>query len=307
MAVKKRYVAIQQLSERGFEVKLLCSLAEVSRSGYYRYLQANSRPAKDASLVDTVRSIQEDVRYSYGAKRMARYLSLTEGIPINHKRIARIMNENLLNARVRKRRHPAYWYRQRHRERLSDRQCGPNILARNFSSILPLKKLVTDVTWVTFAGGMLYLSAVMDLFNHEIVSYGLSIRNTTEAVLAPVRKLVAAKDLEGVLLHCDRGPTYRSEEYQTLLEQYKMVSSYSRAGNCWDNALMECFFGHLKCELGYVDGRNKRQNFHHVTQEINDYISFYNERRIQKNLGWKSPLQYRNQRYDERESISVST
>jgi putative transposase len=92
-----------------------------------------------------------------------------------------------------------------------------------------------------------------------------------------------------------------------VLEQHKMVSSYSRAGNCWDNALMECFFGHLKCELGYVDGRNKQHNFPHVAQEINDYISFYNERRIQKNLGWTSPIQYSNQRYGEIESIAVST
>ena len=288
-------------------MKLLCLIAHVSRSGYYRYLHANNESAKEALLVDTVRSIQEDVHYSYGAKRMARYLSLTEGTPINHKRIARIMNEHLLNARIRKRWHPAYWYQQRHRERLSDRQCGPNILARDFHSAFPLKKLVTDVTWISFVGGTLYLSAVMDLFNHEIVSYGLSIKNTTEAVVAPIRKLAAAKNLEGVLLHCDRGPTYRSEEYQALLEQHKMVFSYSRAGNCWDNALMECFFSHLKCELGYVDGKNKRQNFQHLAQEINDYISFYNERRIQKNLGWTSPVAYRNQRYSEIEFNSVST
>lgn len=288
-------------------MKLLCDIAEVSRSGYYRYVDTSKVPPKDSLLTEKVQRIQEDVRYSYGAKRMARYLSLTEGIPINHKRIARIMNENLLHARVRKRRHPAYWYWQRHKERLSDRQCGPNILDRNFTSVLPLKKLATDVTWVTFAGGTLYLSAVMDLFNHEIVSYAVSLRNTIATAVAPIKKLLATNTLEGALLHCDRGPAYRSEEYQTVLEQHKMVSSYSRAGNCWDNALMECFFGHLKCELGYVDGRNKQQNFPHVAKEINDYISFYNERRIQKNLGWKSPIAYRNQRYDEIESISVST
>jgi len=288
-------------------VKLLCDIVEVSRSGYYRYVDTPKVSLKDSLLEEKVRRIQEDVRYSYGAKRMARYLSLAEGIPINHKRIARIMNENLLHARVRKRRHPEYWYRQRHKERLSDRQCGPNILDRNFTSVLPLKKLATDVTWVTFAGGTLYLSAVMDLFNHEIVSYAVSTRNTTEMAVAPIRKLVATNTLEGALLHCDRGSAYRSEEYQTVLEQHKMVSSYSRAGNCWDNALMECFFGHLKCELGYVDGRNKKQTFHHLAQEITDYLRFYNERRIQKNLGWKSPVTYSNQRYGMIESTYVST
>lgn len=79
------------------------------------------------------------------------------------------MSEYLLNARIRKRRHPEYWYRQRHAERLSDRQCAPNILDRNFTSLMPLRKLATDVTWVSFVGGKLYLSALMDLFNHEII------------------------------------------------------------------------------------------------------------------------------------------
>jgi putative transposase len=217
------------------------------------------------------------------------------------------MSEYLLNARIRKRRHPEYWYRQRHRECWSDRQCAPNILGRNFTSIAPLKKLVTDVTWVTFAGGTLYLSAIMDVFNHEIISYEIRTRNTTATALAPILRLLRATNCEGALLHCDRGPTYRSEEYQTLLARNKIISSYSRAGNCWDNALMECFFGHLKCELGYIDGSTRKRSFHCLAQEITDYIAFYNERRIQKNLGWTSPLQYRIQSYGEIESKKMST
>jgi len=288
-------------------VKLLCGIAEVSRSGYYRSVNANNMPPKDSCLANTIHQVQEDVRYSYGAKRMAQYLTLLEGIPINHKRIARIMREHLLNARIRKRRHPEYWYRQRHAERLSDRQCAPNILGRNFTSPTPLRKLATDVTWVSFAGGTLYLSALMDLFNREIISYELRTRNTTATALAPILKLVAARNCEGTLLHCDRGPSYRSEEYQTLLARNKMISSYSRAGNCWDNALMECFFGHLKCELGYVDGSNRKRSFHSIAREITDYIAFYNERRIQKNLGWRSPLQYRIQKSEAIESIKMST
>ncbi|GAB6277747.1 MAG: hypothetical protein SAMD01599839_22870 [Rectinema sp.] len=88
MAVKKRLVAIEQLAARGYKMKLLCTIAEVSRSGYYRYVYKIKVPPKDSLLVDMVQRIQEDVRYSYGAKRITRYLTLTEGIPINHKRIA---------------------------------------------------------------------------------------------------------------------------------------------------------------------------------------------------------------------------
>ncbi len=89
----------------------------------------------------------------HGAKRIARYLTLPEGAPINPKWIVRIMREYLLNARIRKRRHSEYWYHQRHAQRLSDRQCTPYILGRNFTSVVPLKKLATDATWITFSRG----------------------------------------------------------------------------------------------------------------------------------------------------------
>ena len=95
---------------------------------------------------------------------------------------------------------------------------------------------------MNFSGGTLYPSAVMDLFNHEIVSYDLAFRNTAATALALIKKLLATETPEGALLHRDRGPGYRSEEYQSLLARHKIVSSYCRPGNCWDNALMECFF-----------------------------------------------------------------
>jgi hypothetical protein len=109
-------------------------------------VQATQKPNRDVLLAEKVRQVQEEVRYSYGAKRMAHALSKQVQEPVNHKRIARIMREYLVGARVRLRRHPEYWYRQRHTERLSDRQCAPNILNRDFLASCPRKKLVTDVT-----------------------------------------------------------------------------------------------------------------------------------------------------------------
>lgn len=288
-------------------MRVLCMIAEVSRSGYYRYLEMNKQPDKDILLAAKVKNTQESFRFSYGAKRMAKHLADTEGVPINHKRIARIMNEHFLNAQIRKRRHPAYWYRQRSIQRLSDRQCSPNILNRQFTSPLPLKKLVTDSTNIFFSGGTLYLCAVMDLFNHEIVAHEISLYNTIKTTTAPILKLLATQNLRGSLLHCDRGPTYRSFEYQLLLKDNQITSSYSRAGNCWDNAVIESFFSHLKCELGYVNGRNKKQGYQQLALEIENYIGFYNEKRIQKNLGWVSPIQYRIQKTDAIEYIKVST
>lgn len=102
---------------------------------------------------------------------MAHRLAQDEGRPINHKRIARIMSEQLVGSSIRKLRYPEHWYRERHKERLSDRRCSSNVLNRDFASSRPLTKLVTDVTWVSFAGGTLYLSTIMDLFDHQIVAY----------------------------------------------------------------------------------------------------------------------------------------
>jgi len=258
-------------------------------------------------LAEKVRQIQEEVRYSYGAKRMAHALSKQVQEPVNHKRIARIMREYLVGARVRLRRHPEYWYRQRHSVRLSDRQCAPNILNRDFLSSCPRKKLVTDVTWITCADGTLYLSAVMDLFNRQIMSYSLSRGNTTATALNPILALARSYNLQGTLVHCDRGPAYRSEAYQALLRNHGIVASYSRAGNCWDNALMECFFGHMKCELGLVTGSHRKQRVRQVSQKIHEYINFYNMTRIQKNLGWLSPMDYIIQYTSFVESKNVST
>jgi len=107
--------------------------------------------------------------------------------------------------------------------------------------------------------------AVMDLFNRQIVSYTLSRRNTTATALNPILALASSYDLQGTLVHCDRGPAYRSEAYQALLRNHGIVASYSRAGNCWDNALMECFFGHMKCELGFVTGSQRKQRVRQVS------------------------------------------
>ena len=133
---KKSFEAIERLRTRGYSVKLLCRIAHVSRTGYYRYVQATHKPTRDALPAEKVRQVQKEVRYSYGAKRMAHALSKHAQEQINHKRIAKIMREYLVGARIRLRRHPEYWYRQRHTVRLSDRQCAPNILITRQPSTL---------------------------------------------------------------------------------------------------------------------------------------------------------------------------
>ena len=115
------------------------------------------------------------------------------------------------------------------------------------------------------------------------------------------------REIRRTLVHCYRGPAYRSEAYQALLRNHGIVASYSRAGNCWDNALMEYFFGHMKCELGFVTGSQRKQRVQQGSQKIHEYITFYNKTRIQKNLGWLSQMDYIIQDTSFIESKNVST
>jgi putative transposase len=130
----------------------------------------------------------------------------------------------------------------------------------------------------------------MDLFNHEIISYEISTRNTTAIALEPILRLVVARNCEGVVLLCGRGPTYRSEEYQILLAKNKIISSYSRAGNCWDNALMESFYKTLKRELLNDAGFKTKDEARHA---LVSYIElYYNGIRKHSALGYLAPREY---------------
>ena len=291
---KKRFIAIKQLAAKGLKVSILCVVGEVSRSGYYKYLESIQKQSTDGPLISRIERVQEEVRFSYGAKRMAKYLSIGDESPVNHKRVARLMGENSLNARIRKKIHPEYYYRQKRQGfKITDLRLAPNVLNREFTSSAPVRRLVTDITVINCSDGWLYLSAVMDLYNHEILIHQFSQDVTTSLVVRTICDLASKFEVAGILLHSDKGPTYRSYEYQDLLTSLSITPSFSRTGNCWDNAAMESFFGHLKCELGYATKSEVKPTSRKAKQDITNYLRFFNERRIQKKLGFLSPVQYR--------------
>jgi putative transposase len=207
------------------------------------------------------------------------------------------MRENMLNSRIRRKIHPEYYYRQKRLGyKVTDLRLAPNVLNRDFSADAPVRKLVTDITVVSCTDGWLYLSAVMDLNNNEILVHRFSMSVDTVLVTRTINEVAARYDVSGVLLHSDKGPTYRSYDYQSLLATLGIVPSLSRTGNCWDNAAMESFFGHLKCELGYANRMSKKPSSNRAIEVIDRYIIFYNERRIQQGLGYRSPVAFRTEK-----------
>ena len=165
----------------------------------------------------------------------------------------------------------------------------PNLLQRNFVSHQTLRKLATDITYLPTKTGFLYLSAVQDLHNNEIISYELGKRNNLDLVIKTIKRLELPPHVQATL-HSDQGFQYTSKQYKQALEKAGIQGSHSRRGNCLDNACIESFFSHLKTEALPKKTILSEQE---MICKVHSYIEFYNNRRFQKRLGQLSPVEYR--------------
>ena len=257
-------------------------------SSTYHYWKSheNDENLKDKKLAEAIRCVQEQNHWAYGSKRMAKCL-VNEGFAekLNHKRVERVMDKFKLHAKIRRKRYPKNYYLALKENPV---ELPDNVLARDFKSVGPMQKLVTDITYLPTNEGWIYMAAVLDLWNREIVSYKISRHISLKLVKDVVSQLGSCR---GALIHSDMGWTYTHPFYIKHLKELGFRQSMSRKGNCWDNACMENFFGLMKSEtirqtkqLLTVDG---------MIRLIDDYIHWYNNQRIQKKLGYLSPVDFR--------------
>lgn len=155
-----------------------------------------------------------------------------------------------------------------------------NQLNREFSSRKPNEKWATGITYLTFNGNRLYLSAVMDLYNNEIVAYQISRQNNLNLVLNTIKAAAKHRNAVGMLGYSDQGYQYTSKKYSNLLLHYDMKISMSRKGNCYDTACIESFFSHFKTECFYRKVLTEKSS---VIDAVERYIWYYNHKRFQKN------------------------
>lgn len=168
---------------------------------------------------------------------------------------------------------------------------APNILKRNFKAEKPNEKWVTDVTEFSLFGRKVFLSPILDLFNGEIVSYNISDRPTFSQTIDMLEKaFLKIPNGTGLVLHSDQGWQYQMKHYQARLRKKGVTQSMSRKGNCLDNSVMENFFGLLKSELLYLQDFISFEQF---KEELEEYIDYYNNKRIKQKLKGLSPVQYR--------------
>ncbi len=169
----------------------------------------------------------------------------------------------------------------------------PNTLERNFKQGIPRKILLTDITYLTYGDGKrAYLSTIKDSCTNEILSYEVSKSLHLEIALNTVKRLIRRKFklYSNCLIHSDQGFHYTNPKFQALLYKNNIGQSMSRKGNCWDNAPMESFFGHMKDDIDL----KPLKNLDEVKREIERYMKYYNNNRYQWNLKKMTPVQYRN-------------
>lgn len=268
-----------------YPVALLCRVLQVSRSGYYAWHKrpAPTRTRQDQVLGLEVAAIHARSRGRYGSPRV--HAELRErGQPIARKRVARLMRAAGLRARERRR------FRCTTDSGHAMAIRG-NLLAQCFAVAQPNTTWVTDITYLWTLEGWLYLAVILDLFSRRVIGWALSERLERGLALAALAMALKQRQpSSGLLHHSDRGSQYASHEYQQLLAQHGILSSMSRRGNCWDNAVAESFFATLKLELVYQTRWRTRAE---ARAAVFEYIElFYNRQRRHSALGYLCPSEF---------------
>jgi transposase InsO family protein len=279
--VKFTFVAAEKAS---YPVKKLCRALRLSSSGFYAWRQRepSTRAKRDIELRVLVRTAFEQSRRTYGSPRIHADL-VDAGERVGRKRIIRLMQEEGIRARVRKR------YRCTTMSD-HDQPIAANVLGREFEAAAPNQRWVGDTTeMLTATGGKFYLAAVIDLFARFCVGWAVSAVNDRHLTMRALEMAIRRRCPEaGLLHHSDQGSTYASEDYQRLLAANGITCSMSRRGNCLDNAAMESWFSTVKAELGETF-----ESIHRGKEQLFDYIEvFYNQQRRHSAIGYASPGRY---------------
>lgn len=246
---------------------------------------------KEEKLILEIRATNKD----YGYRRICGELH-NHGFIINKKKVQRIMQKLKLQVSTYTRKSRKY---SSYKGKVG--KVAPNRIKRHFRTSIPHQKITTDTTefkyYVTDSQGRLlthklYLDPFMDMYNGEIISYGISKTPSAENIMEALDnaiKLTASCQYRRTF-HSDQGWAYQMKSYTNKLKEEGIFQSMSRKGNCHDNSVMENFFGLLKQEIYY--GKTY-YSYGELKQAIEDYIKYYNEKRIKERLGWLSPVQYR--------------
>ncbi|MGL5383814.1 MAG: IS3 family transposase [Culicoidibacterales bacterium] len=274
----------------------LCQVAAVSTSGYYRYFSDAAfdarkiRKQQDTAKASIIRKAMKRCGYEKGSRQIKMFLDRSEKYEVmSLKTIQRIMKKFNITCS----------YRQKSKQKAimkatQEHHTAPNVLHRQFKTGIARKVLLTDISYLPYYGGKTaYLSAVIDAETTELLGHVVSPSLKIEFVLKTIEQVFGKREFElaeGALINSDQGCHYTSPQFKKLVESKGLIQSMSRRGNCWDNAPIESFFGHLKDNIDLENCRT----FKEVKQEVDSYIRYYNNFRYKWNLKKMTPVEYRN-------------
>ncbi len=282
-----RYQFIESMTGR-FPTAVLCRTLRVSTSGFYDWKgrierEPSAYHKEDAALTQRIRERFAASRQTYGSPRILRDMR-EEGIACGKHRVARLMRAAGLRAAW----SPRFQVTTDSQHTLPVAQ---NLLDQDFTASTVDERWAADITYVWTGEGWLYLAVVMDLFSRRIIGWSMQASLHKQLVLDALEMALGLRHpAAGLVHHSDRGSQYASEAFQEALGAVGIVCSMSRRGNCWDNAVVESFFGTLKVELVHRCRFATRQQ---ARREVFEYIEvWYNRSRRHSSLGYISPVEF---------------
>ena len=269
--------------QKEFEIELMCQLFDVSKSGYYASLKRapSKRKVRRAEALIVIKNVHQESRETYGSPRVYQELK-SQGFKLCENTIAKWMNQEGIRSKTSRK------FVLKTTDSKHDYPVAKNVLNRDFKADAPNQKWVVDITYVQTDEGWLFLAGVLDLFSRKVVGWSMADHMRTELVEDAMKMALARRNPgKGLLHHSDRGSQYACGSYRQLLSAHGFECSMSRTGNCYDNAVMESFWGTLKTECVYGEKYATREQ---ARRSIFEYLEvFYNRVRRHSALGYVSP------------------
>jgi putative transposase len=282
-----RYACIDRCRDL-YPIRLMCRLLDVAASGYYAWRRRPEpqRVQRNRELLEKIRSIHAASKGVYGSPRVHAEL-LAKGVKVGRHKVAQVMRSARLKGCPKRR------YRTT-TQRDPGHQIAQNLLRQNFAADGPDQCWASDITYIATRQGWLYLAVTMDLFSRRIVGWSMDRWMSRHLVVDALRMAINARQPTGTLIHhSDRGGQYSSDDFRNELKKYGIKPSMSSTGNCYDNAVVESFFGALKRErVNRVRYRTREQ----ARADLFEYIEvFYNRKRRHSYIGNISPDNFERQ------------
>jgi transposase InsO family protein len=280
--MKYQYIEKNRLR---FGIQKMCRALHVSSSGYYSWRKAgdSKRDIENKKLLWQIRLVHKKHKKRYGSPRITEELK-DNGYSCSENRIARLMRKNSIAAKTKRK--FKVTTNSKHNLPIAE-----NIVNGNFSASAPNCLWASDITYIWTSKGWLYLCAILDVFNRQIVGWSMDSRMTQELVINALRQAIwRRKPDSGCIFHSDRGSQFAGHEFRKLLKKQEFIQSMSGKGNCYDNAIMETFFHTLKTELVYFESYQTRRE---AKRSVFEYIEmYYNRIRRHSALNYKSPVDF---------------